>query len=57
MATKLLTARDVAAMLNLHPITVYRWARQLRIPSVKIGYALRFRPEQIEKFLSEREVG
>jgi excisionase family DNA binding protein len=57
MATKLLKATEVAAMLGLHPITAYRWARQLRLPSVKIGCALRFQQEHIEKFLSEREVG
>jgi excisionase family DNA binding protein len=57
MATKLLTATEVVAMLGLHPITVYRWARQLRLPSDKIGYALRFQQEHIEKLLSERQVG
>lgn len=57
MATKLLTATEVAVMLGWHPITVYRWARQLSLPSVKIGYALRFQQEHIVKFLSERQVG
>lgn len=41
MATKLLTAREVADMLGLHPVTVYTWAWSMRLPSVKLSYAMK----------------
>jgi excisionase family DNA binding protein len=47
-----LTARQVAELLNLHIVTVYKLASSGRLPSFKIGYSLRFRPEQIEAFIS-----
>jgi excisionase family DNA binding protein len=57
MKQKLLTAREVADMLGWHVITVYRKARELKIPSIKIGYSLRFREEHIERMLKDGEVG
>ncbi len=47
------TADDVAAYLGWHPQTVYRKARAGEIPSVKVGRALRFRPEEIEALPTE----
>lgn len=48
------TAERVASYLGLHPQTVYAKARAGEIPSLKIGRALRFRPEEIEAWVDEQ---
>lgn len=41
---QLLTPQDVAKLLRVHLQTVYRWAADGRLPSVKVGgKAVRFR--------------
>jgi excisionase family DNA binding protein len=52
----LLTVKQVAERLNIQIGTVYKWAEANKLPCVKVGYMLRFRPEHIERFLTEREV-
>ena len=34
---RLMTLREVARYLRLHPMTVYKWVREGRIPMGKIG--------------------
>jgi excisionase family DNA binding protein len=46
-----LTAHEVAGLLNMHVVTVYKLASSGRLPSFKVGYSLRFRPEQIQAFI------
>ncbi len=46
-----LTAQQVAGLLNMHVVTVYKLASRGRLPSFKVGYSLRFRPEQIQAFI------
>jgi excisionase family DNA binding protein len=47
----LLTVRDVAAWLRVHPKTVYGWASRQAIPTLKIQGALRFRREDLLSFI------
>lgn len=47
----LLTVRDVAAWLRVHPKTVYGWASRHAIPTLKIQGALRFRREDLASFM------
>ncbi len=47
----LLTVRDVAAWLRVHPKTVYGWASRQAIPTLKIQGALRFRREDLQSFM------
>jgi excisionase family DNA binding protein len=44
----LLTAKDVSQLLGVAEKSVYRWAKDYRIPYVNIGRCVRFRPEDIE---------
>ena len=44
---KLLTARQVAEWLNLHVVTIYEYAREGSLPSIKIGTSVRFEPEVV----------
>ena len=52
MKKMVLTVIDVAEMLSLSPMTVYRLAKKGEIPAVKVGRCWRFTKEAIEKWLS-----
>jgi excisionase family DNA binding protein len=53
--TTLLTPNEVARILNVSPAWVRDHAtrKQPRIPALKLGKLLRFRPEDIALFLEE----
>ena len=53
MADRLLTVKAAADMLSMQPSTLYDWARERRIASVKIGRALRFRLSDLEKLIKK----
>ncbi|HXX75793.1 MAG TPA: helix-turn-helix domain-containing protein [Nitrospiraceae bacterium] len=50
------TVKDLAHRLNIKPSTVYSWATHGRIPCLKIHGALRFRREEIERWLESLRV-
>jgi excisionase family DNA binding protein len=45
------TVKDLVQQLQLKPSTVYAWAAQGKIPSLKIHGLLRFRPEEIAQWV------
>ena len=53
---KILTLPEVAELLRVHPITVYRMIKQGRLPSFRIGRVLRFDSAQLEDWLRAREI-
>ena len=55
--SKLLEAEDVAAMLGMSKDWIYNEVRADRIPHVKLGRYVRFRPEAIEDWIRECERG
>ena len=52
---RLLTVRELATLLQLHAKTVERMARAGRLPSLRVGGRLRFRPSDIASWLAARE--
>lgn len=49
----LLTAGEVAARLRVNRVTVYRWADEGSLRSVRLGRrALRFRVEDVDDFIA-----
>lgn len=52
---RLVDANAIAEYLGVSYQTVCRWAGERRIPSVKIGGALRFKMSAIEHWVSENE--
>jgi excisionase family DNA binding protein len=48
----LLTIKDLAEQLRIKPSTLYAWASQSKIPCVRIHGLIRFRPEEIEGWLT-----
>lgn len=51
----LMTVREAAQVLGLKPWTVGEWARVGKLPCVKLGRAVRFKPEAIREFIAAAE--
>lgn len=49
-----LTPNDVAERLQVHVETVLRWARAGELPGAKLGQQWRFRPGDVENFVTRR---
>lgn len=52
---KILTLAEVAKLLSVHPITVYRMIKEGRLPAFRIGRVLRFDAVQLEEWLRAKE--
>jgi excisionase family DNA binding protein len=50
---QLLTIGEVAQLLRINPATVYRLAKDGKIPAFKVGKEWRFTIEAVEKFMEE----
>ncbi len=53
----LLTVKDMATRLQVKEKTIYAWASQGKIPSVKINGVIRFDDREIEQWLQKCHVG
>ena len=52
--SNLMTTREAAEYLKLNQMTVYKLARQGRIPASKIGGAWRFRQDLLENWMEKQ---
>jgi excisionase family DNA binding protein len=52
----LLNVREAAQTLGVSVSTLYGWVWQRRIPFVKLGRSLRFRPADLERFIAANRV-
>jgi excisionase family DNA binding protein len=55
MGEEILTIREVAELLKLHPKTVNRLANTGRLPAYKIGRQWRFRKSEVLRLLGKRD--
>lgn len=55
MADCLMTVEEVAKYLKVEQSTIYTWAKEGKIPAIKIGRFWRFKKEDIDKWLEERK--
>ena len=53
---RLLNPREAAQYLGLKVDTVYKKARLRELPSVKVGRALRFDVEALERFIEQHTI-
>lgn len=53
---ELLTLKEAAKILKVHPNTLRDWDRKGILPAVRIGIkkSLRYRKKDIEKFINEK---
>ena len=52
---EVLTIKEICDVLQVHPSTVYRLARQRKIPSFRIGTDWRFRRDVIERWIDQKK--
>jgi excisionase family DNA binding protein len=52
-----LTVKDLAHYLRVHPSTVYRLLKAGQLPAFKVGSDWRFNFEEIERWRLQREKG
>ncbi|MHC2067571.1 helix-turn-helix domain-containing protein [Bremerella sp. T1] len=54
-ATRLLTRQEAADLLGIRPQTLAKWAttKSHSLPIVRIGGAVRYRLEDLEKFIAD----
>ncbi len=53
---RLLKAEELAEMLCVKKSTIYQWTHIEYIPHLKIGNFVRFRPDEIQKWLNTKSV-
>lgn len=53
---RLLTANEVADLLRVSRMTVYRLIKTGEMPTVRVGRSYRFREEDVHSYLMERYI-
>ncbi len=53
----LLTVAEVASMMRVSNMTVYRLIKARQLPALKVGKNYRIRESDMEHYLNERSVG
>jgi len=51
---RLLTAQDVANILNIGHSTAYQLLKRNDLPSIRIGRSVRVHPEDLEKYIASQ---
>jgi len=54
VAPEVLTVSQVASLLHLHVMTVYRLAKEGKLPGFKVGGRWRFHRDALEKWMVDR---
>jgi excisionase family DNA binding protein len=54
---ELLTVKDLEKRLKIFYPTLYKWAREGEIPSIRFGRQVRFDPDAVEAWIRSRSVG
>ena len=54
MVSEILTIEEVAQLLQLHIMTVYRLAKGGKLPGFKVGGRWRFQREVLEQWMADR---
>jgi excisionase family DNA binding protein len=53
---RLLKSNEVAVLLAVHPMAIYKWRKQGLLPFYKICKCVRFKLEDIERFIKQMRV-
>ena len=51
---RFLTVREVASVLRVSNMTVYRLIKSGELPAVRVGKSFRLREEDLDRYLAER---
>jgi PTS system nitrogen regulatory IIA component len=50
---KIMTAKEVARYLNVHELTIYKYAAKGKVPAARVGNVCRFNKEAIDRWLAK----
>lgn len=50
-----MTVKEIAEYLGVHPMTIYKYVKDGKIPAFKIGTSWRIRRDSIKKWMDENE--
>ena len=54
---RLLNAQEIAEFIGVQQSTIYQWTHQGFIPHIKVGKLVRFREDDVMKWLSKMKTG
>lgn len=54
-AKQVMTVKEIAEYLDVHPMTIYKYVQEGKIPAFKIGASWRIRRDSIKKWMDENE--
>ena len=54
-AKQVMTVKEIAEYLDVHPMTIYKHVKGGKIPAFKIGTSWRIRRDSIKKWIEENE--
>ena len=52
---QVMTVKEIAEYLGVHPMTIYKNVQKGKIPAFKIGASWRIRRDSIKKWMDENE--
>ena len=52
---QVMTVKEIAEYLDVHPMTIYKYVQEGKMPAFKIGASWRIRRESIKKWMDENE--
>jgi len=52
---QVMTVKEIAEYLGVHPMTIYKYVQDGKIPAFKIGASWRIRRDSIKKWMDENE--
>lgn len=52
---QVMTVKEIAEYLDVHPMTIYKYVQGGKIPAFKIGASWRIRRDSIKKWIEESE--
>lgn len=52
---EVMTVKEIADYLDVHPMTIYKHVKQGKIPAFKIGASWRISKTSIQKWMKENE--
>lgn len=55
-AKKLLGVKQVAELLGSHPMTIYGWVAEGRLPHLRVGGRIKFDPNVVADWLQARSL-
>jgi len=54
-AKQVMTVKEIAEYLDVHPMTIYKYVQEGKMPAFKIGASWRIRRDSIKKWMDENE--